>query len=384
MWMKRKIHTYLQKVYVFTYGRFHKIEKKVLFESFGGKQYSDSPRAISEKLHKIYPEYQIVWKLNRNFKDKYNIVPNYIKVISTEKEFLKELATSMCYVTNENMEPQKYKRRKQLFIQTWHGDRGFKKILYETWLKRKRPIPITDNKVTDFCVAASEYGENMYRDAFNYQGNIMKVGMPRNDKLVKIEKDEIEKVKKSLGIPNNMKILLFAPTFRDNISLKQEVLIDIDRILQILEQKGEEWMCLVRAHSTSKGLNVKDNNQRIVNVTDYPDMADLLLISDMLITDYSSSAGDFILMRKPVILAVFDYKEYIENSRNLKFPIEDSGFIIAYNQKELENIIATKNLNDYYESCERVKTFYGIVETGEASRQICDEINKFAKLHKYD
>ena len=375
MWIKRKISIYLQRFYVYIYGKFHKIEKKVLFDSFCGKQYSDNPRAISEKLHELYPGYKIVWRIN-NKNNKYNIIPAYIKIVFKNKDFLKELATSFCYVTNEGMEPNKYKKKNQLFIQTWHGDRGFKKVLYAAWEGAKRPIPVTDEKITDLCIAASDYGESVYRDAFKYKGKILKIGMPRNDKLVKKSPDEYEKIKKNINIPKDVKVLLFAPTYRDRCNTNQKILVDLKRVLEVLERNGEKWICLIRAHSASSGLEFNESD-KVKDVTDYPDIADLLLIADMLITDYSSCSGDFILMDKPVILTLFDKNEYEKSCRKFNLKPEDAGYIIAYNQEELESIILNNTEKDYEENCKKIKKIYNVIETGDSSKEICNIIKEF-------
>ena len=382
MWTKRKIRNYLYRLYTFYYGCFHKVEKKILFDSFYGKQYSDNPRAISEKLHELYPEYKIVWKLNK-MNDKYKIVPEYVKKVSNSKDFYKELATSFCYITNEGMEPNKYKRKNQIFIQTWHGDRGFKKALYTYWedQKQKRPIPIIDNKITDFCVAGSDYGEMFYREGFRYKGKVLKIGTPRNDKLVKQDYEEYKKIKELLNIPIDTKIILYAPTFCDNEKNEQETLVDLRKIVNILNKKGENWICLTRAHSAVKKLKM-DKAEKIIDLTDYPDMADLLLISDILITDYSSCSGDFILLNKLVILAIFDDEKYEQECREMYFPISDSGYIIAHNQKELENIIEKKDEINIKENCELVKEFYGTNETGESAEKICKMIKEFELKQK--
>lgn len=352
----------------------HPIEKKILFSSFAGKQYSEDPRAISEKLHQLYPEYKIVWSFVDKNRTDY-IIPDYVARVGTKIDFYKEFSTSAAFVTTNAIETNIYKRKGQFIVQTWHGDRGFKKCLYEAWKDNKRPTRIIDNKVTDLCVAASDYGENVYRKAFGYYGEILKIGMPRNDKLINCGADEINAIKNNLHIDKNKKLLLYAPTFRDHNSNIQNSLIDIHSTLAQLNKKGEDWICLIRAHSASKGISVPDANN-VIDVSKYPDMADLLLISDMLITDYSSCAGDFLLRKKPIILAVFDKRDYEENCRSLKFPIEESGYFIANNQDELNSIIRNKTDQEFKGMCEKVLNYYKTVESGKASEEICRRIHK--------
>lgn len=317
--------------------------------------------------------------------DSYNLIPEYVQTIELRSfNCLKTLATSCAYVSNIGMSPSLYKFNDQLFIQTWHGDRPFKKVLYDVWDERgkDRPIPVMDNKITDVCIAASDIGEKTYRSAFRYTGEVLRVGMPRNDQLVEYKQEYAKKIKKMLHINGNYKILIYAPTFRDYNIASQEVNVDLECVLKHLEQKGDKWVCLLRAHSATQCLNFDYDGEKYIDVTSYPDMADLLLISDMLITDYSSSAGDFILRKKPVILAMYDREVYENNCRGFSIDVDSSGFLIANNQKELENIIDTYTEHDYIDNCNSIISFFNIIESGHSAELICDRINTFAKKNK--
>ena len=349
---------------------------KVLFESFGGKQYSDSPRSICEELHNHNPNLKLVWLLNDDaYSDKYKIIPDYVIKVKNSKWRKKiEVATCKVFITNITLFPTMYKSKKQLFIQTWHGERGFKKILFDAYNDNKRKVPYTaDYKLADICTSGSTFGEKLYRSAFNYKGKILKSGVPRNDKLIIQDIENEKRVREILKIKENDKILLYAPTFRDYLSEKQNVEIDFNRIIELLNKKyNNNWICLVRAHTVSSGLIF--NSQNIIDATSYPDMADILSIADFLITDYSSSPGDFILTKKPIILYQPDVEDYINNCRGLYFDINDSGYLVAHSQIELENMINKLSIKDYKESCEKVLEFYGVYETGESSKKVCDEI----------
>ena len=364
----------VERTFMKIYSIFHPIKKQIFLWSFNGKQYSDSPRAISEKMHKLFPDYKIVWWIKET-NDKYGIIPDYVTIMNGSRYYLfTTIAESFCFVSNENMSSGFNKRKKQFFIQTWHGDRAPKKVLYDAYTNGKRPFPVADERVTDLCIAGSDYGESVYRSAFGYNGKVLKVGMPRNDKLIKCSVDETHIIRSRLKINDDTKILLFAPTFRDGLKSKQDASVNLKRILALLSQNGQRWICLVRAHPASAGLDVVyDDVCR--NVTNYPDMADLLLISDMLITDYSSSAGDFILKDKPVIMAAFDYEEYQKNCREFKYSLEEAGFLIAKNQEELERIISVYSTEDYRKNCAKIKKYFNIVETGKSSEEVCKIIN---------
>ncbi len=380
--IKGGISCFFKRNYTRIYSITHPIKKKILFFCSSGKQYADSQRAICEKMHKLYPDFQLVWVLN-DIENKYGVIPSYVKIVANELiVFCQELATSMCFITNEGSQPSLYKRKNQFFIQTWHGDRPIKKILYEVWDERgeTRPIPIIDNKITDLCIAASDEGESMYHTAFHYYGEIMRIGMPRNDKLVIEDENESPLIRQRIGLNPNVKVLCYAPTLRSKDSV-QTINVDLVSVINCLERKGEDWICLLRSHPKKSFATYSYDKNIFVDVSDYPDMADILLITDMLITDYSSCAGDFVLRRKPVILAMFDREEYNKNARSFVIDIKKSNYLIAENQSELEKIIDTYTEQDYIENCDKIIRYFNITESGKSAEAICHRINDFYLSH---
>ena len=351
-------------------------EKSVFFASFRG-QYSDNPRAISECLHRMAPEVKIVWLIKPQFKQS---VPDYVTAIPpTPRLALKAQAQASVWVLNYIYRKQLgvYKGRDNYYIQTWHGDRGLKTIGYLTDYSKGKDYNGYDMSDCDLFVAASDYGVRKARQGFLYDGEVIVEGMPRNDKLVHIDKhrDEAAEVKKRLGIDDSTKVLLYAPTFRDDKS-SQQCAIDIAASVKSLESNGEKWICLIRSHSLSKGISVDSNSSPYLDVTFYPDMADLLLITDLLITDYSSSAGDFILTGRPVVLAHFDRKDYEAQGRPLWVNPEETGYSVAKNQKELNKLLSNLYSYDHQAIADNVNRFYGTKETGQSSEAVVSRILK--------
>lgn len=353
------------------------LSNTVLFESFDGRQYSDNPKRISEVLHEIYPEYNQVWAMKFPISKKIEI-PDYVSIVDRHSiVFYKVLASCFCYVRNTHFENDIFKNgQKQFFIQTWHGDIGFKKVLYDANPKWRKKGKVLDEKIVDLCIAGSDYGIQQYRSAFGYTGEIMNIGTPRNDRLVNINDHDIYQIKEKIGIDSDCKVLIFAPTFRDHSNDKLNVKVDLHQVLDTLEKNGEKWICILRAHANSAGLEI-EADERFKDVTDYPDMADLLLISDLLITDYSSCAGDFIRKNKGAIFAVFDKEEYQEKCREIPFDIEKAGFLTAYTQNELINILKNNNDIDYERNCKKIKKHFNVKESGKTAEMICDRIHAF-------
>lgn len=355
-------------------------EKTVYFASFRG-QYSDNPRAISECLHRMAPEVKIVWLVKPQFKQ---FVPDYVITVPPKHRLvLKVQAQAKVWVLNYVYRKQLgvYKGYDNFYIQTWHGDRGLKTIGSLTDYGKKHYHDTYEISHCDLFLAASDYGVKKARQALLYEGEVMMDGMPRNDKLVFIDKfsDEVNKIRKSLGIDDGVKVLLYAPTYRDK-KLSQQCAIDISASLASLENSGDKWICLVRYHSLSKGISMNSDKFVCMNVTSYPDMADLLLVADLLITDYSSSAGDFLLTGKPVVLAHFDRGEYEAQGRPLWVNPEEAGFLVVKNQDELNKILSKLYSYNHQAIADKINAFYGTKETGHASeavvRRILQDLNK--------
>lgn len=352
-------------------------ENKVVFISFAGKSYSDNPKAISDKLHEMNPDFEIIWLFN-NPEEKRKIVPDYVKCVKTRStSAAKELATAKFWVDNFNKPYTTYKSKKQVYIQTWHGDRAFKKVLYDSTFITQDAKYI-ESEICNLALSGSDYADRVYKTAFHYTGEILKAGCPRNDILIKNDCEKTRAVKNQLNIDENTRIMLYAPTLRreaaSHNALQPMGEIDWFATIKALEKKtASEWVCLVRAHSAVKGLSgIPIGYSKMIDVTTYEDMNELLLISDLLITDYSSSAGDFALLDRPIILFQADRDDYIKYDRTFYFDLDESPYIMVRNQEQLLKVIRDIDWNTIPQNCKDILGFYGSVETGEASKKVVE------------
>lgn len=372
--LKRITNSIIRKI-VKIFGFFNKLnESQILFMSYGGSAYSDSQRFISERIHELNKSIKIIWLINNPKKTNSNI-PTYVIVKkNTIHNFAKYVSSSICVLNNFEYTNRFYKRKRQIFIQTYHGDRGFKKVSYGA-----HPFDgiAIDYKITDLCIAGSDYGEQVYKECLLYKGEILKKGMPRNDALVNIDKqtDRIQKIRKVLKLNNKSNILLYAPTFRDTQS-NFMCEINFVKIIELLKEKyNSEWTLILRKHHGMQNLSCNNLPDNFIDASDYDDMSDLLLVSDFLITDFSSCAGDFVLTNKPIVLCPFDFDYYTKNCRNLNMEsIKSPGYYVAFNQEELESLIREKTIEDFKNRNKKVMEFYKVNETGKSSEIICEWI----------
>jgi len=346
---------------------------KVVFSSFDCDAYSDNPRYISERLHEMKPDCDIVWLISKNRMDAVK-TPDYVRrATPLGVDGLIEQATARFWVDNSRHPENIYLNDSaQYYIQTWHGDRGFKRVGVDD---EKKEVNLFEDRCA-MMIAGSTFGRNTYRTAFRFKGEVLMDGCPRNDVLVRNDPAEAAAIRRRLSIPEGVRILMYAPTYRrmDNRG-KQSAVLDIPATLDHLERStGEKWRCLYRAHYKMAGLIAHSDDARMTDASGYPEMTELLLISDMLITDYSSCGGDFALLRRPLFLYQADVGEYMKDDHSFYFKMEDSPFLIAHDQAELNRLIDATDAEKARENCEALDRFFGTTETGHASEAVCKYI----------
>jgi len=349
--------------------------EKVVFCCFGGTAYGDNPRCISEALHRRRPRTKIVWLLTAEAMDRLRpILPDYVTpVLYRSDAAFRELATARVLVDNATQDRcLTLAKGRQFYVQTWHGDRAIKKICYDL------NMPGDSRRLEEHCarvLTGSTFGEGLYRTAFRYRGAYIRAGSPRNDLLVRGDPRRAVAVRSALGVPEGTRLALYAPTYREKGDvIPREAQMDMARTLNRLEQKtGAPWMCLFRAHYLSAGIDLEAVQGRIVDATACPDMADLLLIADMVVTDYSSCALDFIVMDRPALFYMPDWQAYAAD-RGVYFDAPASPLMTAANQAELEALIDGLTPEGVKANCAAIREYFGYYETGRATEAACDYI----------
>ncbi|UQS85464.1 CDP-glycerol glycerophosphotransferase family protein [Apilactobacillus apisilvae] len=336
----------------------------IIFESFFGTQYSDNPKAIYEYMLKHHPEYKMYWNVNKEYVDyfKENNIPYIVRF--SYSGILKQ-AKAKYFVTNVRR-PFRWKPGKGTqLIQTWHGtplktlaaDVDLVTMPGMTAAKYHKDV-FRDNRRWDKMIAPNMYSANIMQRAFRMNSNQMMLdGYPRNDVLVNSSWKDIAEIKSSLNISSDKKVILYAPTWRDNEYVKAneftaKLHLDLDKIK---EHFGNDLIILVRTHYLiANNLDLSDYDDIAMNVSLYPDIAELYLISDALITDYSSVMFDYAVLKRPMIFFTYDLDSYASEIRGFYFDFvkEAPGKIVQTNDgvvKELDNIISGNwNMNDNY------------------------------------
>ena len=328
----------------------------VVFESFLGRQYACSPKALYEAMvrDEAYRDYKKVWMFEEP--EKHQDVKkdeNTILVKYRSEEFYRYYAQAKYWVTNYHLPSGVIKRPGQVYVQTWHGT-PLKKIGCDVPMKegleadRKRAYKEYESEgaLIDFVPSPSPFYTEKFKSAFRLgsQARILEMGYPRNDALFMTGKERQEEIRRALGIPQGRKVILYAPTWRDNqhtagTGYTYKLGINFDKLKANLEG---EAVILFRAHYLiSSSFDFQKYGGFIRNVSDYDDINDLYAVADMLITDYSSVFFDYACVKRPMLFYMYDYEEYKNQLRDFYFDISELPGPVIKEQRDISEDIRT-------------------------------------------
>ena len=371
---------------------FTKVRKgRVMCWAHNFKQYGCNPRYLTEYLLENNPEFEIYWVFRR--KVDISGIDKRIRCIRFRSlKYYLLVNTAEFLVTNSRTDPYRIywkKRPEQKYIMLWHGGVALKKIEKDAEDKlgysyvRKAKI---DSRICDLMISGCSFQTKLLKESFWYSGEILEKGIPRCDIFFDSERHiEFEKrVRHTYSIPEGNRIILYAPTFRANRSIAPYK-IDWKKVIPELEKvfPGTGVTVLIRLHPNLIGKVDTSTLTSFDNVKDatlYHDMQELLCISDMLITDYSSTMFDMGMLGRPCILYATDVEEY---NRGYYFKFDELPFPLARNESELLAAIS-KFTPEGYEK--ELKTFYdtkiGMYENGTSSKSLSEWMKAHSILNR--
>ena len=348
--------------------------RKIVFFTPKLRQYNCNPKYLTEHLCKRN-DLDIVWIFENVFEVR-EIVPLKVRIIKYFSiKYLYEIYTAKYIITNARIGKGMLfeKRKDQIYIQLWHSSlrlKAIEKDAEETLPQSYIDQAIKDSSMCDYIISGCDFSTNIFKNSFWYKGEILNFGTPRIDFLINNDNyNEIkEKVCSYLKVPISTHIILYAPTFRNDSSYNY-MLTTSEEIINAAKQKhGGEWILLTRLHpNLITRIKISDNKY---DVTKYQDMQELLIASDILITDYSSCMFDFAFIKKHCILYVPDLNSYLKNERKLYFNLTDLPFNIANSEDEIIQIIKNYNMDDYYSKLNLFFSNIGSYEDGNACKRI--------------
>lgn len=325
----------------------------VVFEAFMGKKYACSPKALYQAMlaDPYYASWKKIWAFRNPEDYRFLEEDQNTQVVAYRKnEYYQAYAGAKYWITNSRLPREVVPKPEQEYIQCWHGT-PLKKLGFdlEHYAENKGNLrEVRENylgearKFTRMPSPSSFYTEKMI-SAFHLkelgkENILLEKGYPRNDRLFSATEREIAEIRRKLSIPEGKKVILYAPTWRENQHVpgegyRYQLQADFHEWKRAL---GGEYVILFRAHYFISNLFDFDAFGDFVrNVSDWDDVNDLYLISDILITDYSSVFFDFAVLERPIIFYMYDYDAYKNEMRDFYFDIRILPGPVVKTQEEL-------------------------------------------------
>ncbi len=371
----------------------------VTFEGKGG--FSCNPKYIVQELYRRNDNFEYIWLVD----DETKVFPDYIKKKKNSlwnRAFY--LSTAKIWIDNYRKPLEVRKRAGQYYINTWHGNIGFKAIgLWRgaAFSKMAYLVSKHDSDMIDYMISSSDWTTKAFVKGMVYNGVFLKYGQAREDVLVNDRYTTKTYIKKLFHIPHDTHIVLYAPTYRENQQqttrtvLEEDTSLDKNGLLKQLQSKfGGKWIMFQRLHpqlaTQQKSMGGADE-KNIIDVSQYDDMYELLTASDAVVTDFSSIAFEAGAINLPVFLFMDDLDEYVCNRGGMNFIISQDKkistnhdiapdinayppFLVATNNAELADNINCFSEQDYHEAIDKMRLALGMISDGKASARIADLI----------
>ncbi len=373
----------------------HKTDNKIiLFESNLGRNYSGNPRFIYEEMaaggmDRVFRCYFILENTGTQ-------IPGNIRKVKRLSLFYFYLfAKAGIWISDTRMPTYLRKRKDTVYIQTWHGT-PLKKLALdleqvamegEKNLKDYKKRFLKNTGTWDYLISQNSYSTGIFRRAFDYKKEILEIGYPRNDILFhKNNENDIHAIKQMLKLPMDKKIILYAPTWRDNehyghLSYKFSSGMDFE---VLRDRLASEYIIIVKAHYlVGEQPDISRFGDFIRQFDASCDIAELYLASDLLVTDYSSVMFDYSLLRRPMLFFAYDLEQYKDSLRGFYFDFlaEAPGPIVTATHRLTEEILAydpEKYKDKYNAFCKK----FNHADRGDASKKIADLVRTKAEAMK--
>ncbi|GAA2897427.1 hypothetical protein GCM10010517_62490 [Streptosporangium fragile] len=364
--------------------RTRELTDTTVYVAYDGRQYEGNVRAVYEERVRRGDDREHIWVVkdgaftppgSAELGFGPDVRPTVIRAGS--REHYAALARSRYVVTNGFL-PQWFRAREdQMVVQTWHGS-PLKRMGNDLPHMSRDPRPpawhrqAVEVRGWDLLLSQSPWATSVLRKAFGYRGEVLESGYPRNDVLLAPEREETAaRVRARLGIARGARVVLYAPTYRDYDRKNASIRIDLAEARRVLGP-GHEF--LIRGHSMQAAPNVPAGLGR--DVTAYPDIADLLLIADVLITDYSSVMFDFAVTSRPILLFTHDLQRYsskrglyLDLAAEAPGPLLSTGAEVIKALRSIDEVAAA-----HAERYERFQRTYAPRDDGKATRRLVDHV----------
>jgi CDP-glycerol glycerophosphotransferase len=347
----------------------------VLFESFQGKVIGDSPYDIYLGLKTARPDLEFIWVTAPATK----APAGTTGVAFGSAAYLRALATSKYLVNNSNFPPYFRKAAGQTYLQTWHGTplkRLGRDIANNQLTKSYLDTMDREAKAWDYLISPNAFCTEIFPSCFGYSGEILETGYPRNDKLTNASTQERQRIRESIGVSDpSVTLVMYAPTWRDysrTATGNWQSVFYLDENLEL----PDGFKLIYRGHSNTHEAHKDGGSERFIDVTRYPNITDLYLAADVLITDYSSVMFDYTVTGKPIIFMTPDLERY-RTERGFYFDFESEAPGPILNTQD-EVVRALQNLGEiernYQTKYRNWQLKFDAHEDGQAASRVINKV----------
>ncbi len=344
------------------------ISEQFYFESFGGTQATCNPFALDRELAQRLPDAPRFWGVN----DASVPVPDgAIQVVRGSEAWWKARQGSRFVITNEWLKNSYWHHPDQVVLQTWHGS-----MLKRIGLDRpsmdplQRRVLLKERANWDFLLSQNAHSTEIFRSAYAWDKEIWQEGYPRNDALLTADRAAI---RRSLGIPEDKIAVLYAPTWREN----RTEMVTFLELSSLMEALGEDYLLLLRGHSRTLNAGVDVRLPGVLDVTSYPNVTDLFVAADTMITDYSSVMFDYSVTGRPMIFFVPDMDDYRDSLRGVYFDLSEvaPGPVLA-NQNEVVDAVRAieSSASTYAPAYRQWQARFNAHDDGESAKRVIDRL----------
>ena len=386
--LKTQIFALITSLYKMIY-KYIKIDNKtIMFISYHGKGYLCNPKYIHQELLKDdrFQDYKFIFPL----KDKNEVIEGAKVIKYRGIKYFYYLAKSKFWIVNCKLPSYCIKKDEQVYIQTWHGT-PLKRLAHD--IETKDDITFYRSKMSrdemtksydvdvakyNYLISPNEYSSEIFESCFKIdKEKIKEYGYPRNDYLVNITNEEIDKLKIKYNIPTDKKVILYAPTWRDNKFNEKgyiyELKVDFNKWKDML---GDEYVVIFKPHYliSNKFKGIKLDNF-LFSFDENVDINELYVMSDLLITDYSSVFFDYAILNRPILFYMYDLEEYRDELRGFYLDInKELPGKITIDEDELLSVIKNENYKEYDEKLKEFRKTYNDLEDGKASQRVINNL----------
>ena len=354
---------------------------KFVYNSFEGR-YSDSPRALYEALRRRGGDHEHLWLADPAHADAF---PEAVRTAEyATPSGLEAVQSADVLIANTHTDIVWTKREDAVYLQTWHGT-PLKRIHWDVlWAPEGRLERLSHDVARwSYLISPNHVSTPLLRRAFRYEGEVLETGYPRNDVLSAPDRDEIRAaVRAELGIPAGRRVVLYAPTWRDDEVFaggqdEFRLAFDVDAFA---EQLGDDHVLLLRLHYMLTGRLRAAEHPAVRDVSFYGDISRLYLAADVLVTDYSSTMFDFAVTGRPILLYTYDLSDFADRVRGFYFDLAPvaPGPLLSTTQEVLDALRDLPAVGDRHaERYARFRKRFCHFEDGHASDRVLDRLLEY-------